>query len=164
MNIVAGGTGAGTWALYAYATTLGYAAYFSGNVYCTGSYLPSDEKLKENIQPMQNTLEKLMSLDVKTYFFKQEYPEMNLPDSRQYGFTAQNIEEVFPELIKLNPAKGKEQPIEFKAVNYIGLIPVLTEAIQEQQKEIVAKDARIDDLQKQLNDLKALVLANQQSR
>ena len=164
MNIVAGGTGAGTWGLYAYATTLGYAAYFSGNVYCTGSYLPSDEKLKENIQPMQNTLEKLMSLDVKTYFFKQEYPEMNLPDSRQYGFTAQNIEEVFPELIKLNPAKGKEQPIEFKAVNYIGLIPVLTEAIQEQQKEIEAKDARIDDLQKQLNDLKALVLANQQSR
>ena len=32
----------------------------------------------------------------------------------------------------MNPAKGTEQPIEFKAVNYIGMIPVLTEAIQEQ--------------------------------
>ena len=164
MNIVAGGAGAGTWALYAYATTLGYAAYFSGNVYCTGSYLPSDEKLKENIQPLQNSLDKIMKLDVKTYNYKPEFAELNLPTTMQYGFTAQNIENEFPELVKLNPAKGEEQPVEFKAVNYIGLIPVLTEALQEQHREIEAKDARIDDLQKQLNDLKAMVLAIQQDR
>jgi len=162
MNIVAGGTGAGTWGLYSYATTQGYAAYFSGNIYCTGSYLPSDEKLKENIQPLENVLEKVMKLDVKTYYYKQEYDEMNFPTSMQYGFTAQNLETVFPELVKINPAKTEEQPIEFKAVNYTGLIPVLTEAIQEQQKDIAAKDARIDDLQKQLNELKALVSAMQQ--
>jgi hypothetical protein len=168
VEVVASGAGSGTWGLYAFATTAGYAGYFSGNIYCSGSYLPSDEKLKENIQPLQNTLDKVMSLDVKTYFFKQEFPEMNLPDSRQYGFTAQNIEEVFPELIKLNPAKGKEQSIEFKAVNYIGLIPVLTEAIQEQQTEMQAKDARIEylekqytELQSQFNDLKAMVLTIQ---
>ena len=170
MDVLAGGTTAGTWALYAYATTLGYAAYFSGNVYCTGSYLPSDERLKENIQPLQNTLDKVMKLDIKTYYFKQEFTKMNLPTSKQYGFTAQNLEMVFPELIKLNPAKGEEQPIEFKAVNYIGLIPILTEAIQEQQRGMEAKDARIDclekqytDLQKQFNDLKALVITMQQN-
>jgi hypothetical protein len=168
-NIIASGSAVGTWGLYSYATTAGYAGYFSGNIYCSGSYLPSDEKLKENIQPLENTLDKVMALDVKTYFFKQEYPEMNLPDSRQYGFTAQNIEAVFPELIKLNPAKGKEQPIEFKAVNYIGLIPVLTEAIQEQQSLLIAKDEKIDglqkqytDLQQQFSELKALVLNIQQ--
>ena len=161
-DIIAGGTTAGTWALYASATTLGFAAYFNGNVYCTGSYLPSDEILKENIEPMHNALDKIMMLDVKTYTFKtDEFPEMNLPTNNQIGFTAQNMETVFPELVKLNPAKGKEQPIEFKAINYTGLIPVLTEALQEQQKEMDAKDARIDDLQKQLNDLKILVLSNQ---
>jgi hypothetical protein len=164
MNIIASGAGAGTWGLYAYATTAGYAAYFSGNVYCTGSYLPSDEKLKENIQPLGNVLDEVMKLEISTYYFKQEYADMNLPASRQYGFTAQNLESVFPELIKLNPEKGKEQPIEFKAVNYIGLIPILTEAIQEQQKEMEAKDARIDDLQRQLDDLKTLVLAIQQEK
>jgi hypothetical protein len=164
MNIVASGVGAGTWGLYAYATTAGYAAYFSGNVYCTGSYLPSDEKLKENIRPMGNVLDKVMKLETSTYFFKQEFAEMNLPASRQYGFTAQNLESVFPELIKLNPEKGKEQPVEFKAVNYIGLIPILTEAIQEQQREMEAKDARIDELQKQLDELKTLVLAIQQEK
>ena len=140
-NIVAGGTTAGTWGLYAYATTLGYAAYFSGNVYCTGSYQPSDEKLKENIQPLKRALDKVMKLDVMTYAFKTtEFPEMNLPTEMQHGFTAQNLESVFPELVKVNPAK-KEQPQEFKAVNYIGLIPILTEAIQEQQKGLEAKDA-----------------------
>jgi hypothetical protein len=160
--ISAGGTGPGTWGLYSSVPSAGYAAYFGGNVYCTGSYLPSDEKLKENIQPLENGLDKIMALDVKSYNYKQEYPKMNLPDSRQFGFTAQNVEAVFPELIKLNPAKGEEQPIEFKAVNYIGLIPVLTEAIQEQQKEMQAKDIKIDDLQKQINELRSLVLALQQ--
>jgi archaellum component FlaC len=63
----------------------------------------------------------------------------------------------------VNPAK-KEQPAEFKAVNYTGMIPILTEAIQEQQKGLEAKDARIDELEKQLKDLKTLVLNMQQSR
>ena len=74
------GTGTGfTWGIFAYATSSGYAGYFSGSIYCTGSYLPSDERLKENIQPMQNALDKVMKLDVKTYTFRQEYARMNLP-------------------------------------------------------------------------------------
>ena len=44
----------------------------------------------------------------------------------------------------------------------MGMIPVLTEAIQEQQKQIEARDAKIDSLQKQFNELKALVLNIQQ--
>jgi hypothetical protein len=170
-NIVAGGTTSGTWGLYSYATTLGYAAYFSGNIYCTGSYLPSDEKLKENMQPLENALDKIMQLKINTYYFKPDYAILNLPTSKQYGFTAQNLESVFPELVRVNPAKAKEQPIEFKAVNYIGLIPILTEAIQEQQVLINARDEKIgnlqkqyDDLQVQFNDLKAIVLSLQQNR
>ncbi len=88
-----------------------------------------------------------MKLDVKTYNYKTtEFPEMNLPTDTQNGFTAQNIESVFPELVKVNPAK-KEQPAEFKAINYIGLIPVLTEAIQEQQKIIDQLKERIEILE-----------------
>ena len=166
------GTGTGfTWGLFAVAPATGYAGYFSGSIYCTGSYLPSDERLKENIQPMQNALEKVMKLDVRTYTFKQEFARMNLPTSRQYGFTAQNLEGVFPELVKLNPAKGREQPVEFKAVNYTGMIPVLTEAIQEQQKLLENKDSRIDALQsqytalqKQFDDLKSMVMAIQENQ
>ncbi len=156
LNVIANGTTAGTWGLYSYATTLGYAAYFSGNIYCSGSYLPSDERLKENIQPLQNALDRVMKLDVKTYNFKSGLEKMNLPMEKQYGFLAQNLETVFPELVKLNPAK-KEQPLEFKAVNYLGMIPVLTEAVQEQQKQLEAKDKAIAHLQNQLNELQQCV-------
>ena len=111
-----------------------------------------------------------MKLNVCTYNFKAgEFPGMNLPTDMQHGFTAQNIESVFPELVKLNPAK-KEQPQEFKAVNYIGMIPILTEAIQEQQALLITKENRIeelqkkyDDLQLQINDLKADVLSIKQN-
>ncbi len=148
-NIVAAGTTGGTWGLYAYATTAGYAAYFSGNVYCTASYLPSDEKLKESLLPMENSLDKIMQLEAMTYYFKStEFPELNLPGDRQHGFTARNIESVFPELVKYNPAK-KEQPVDFKAVNYTGLIPVLTAAIQEQQMEILQLKEQLATLKEQ---------------
>jgi hypothetical protein len=169
-NIVAGGTTAGTWALYSYATTSGYAGYFSGNIYCTGSYLPSDESLKDNIQPLQNALSRVMKLDIKTYYFKPGFSELNLPSTMQYGFTAQNIESIFPELVRLNPAKGKEQPFEFKVVNYIGLIPLLTGAIKEQQALLNANEERIeylqkqyDDLLNQFNEIKTLVLTYKQN-
>ena len=156
------------WGIYASAAFTGYAGYFAGDVYTTGTYIPSDERLKENILPMQNALDKVMKLDVKSYTFKQEFARMNLPTTMQYGFTAQNLESVFPGLVKLNPAKGKEQPVEFKAVNYTGMIPVLTEALQEQQKQMEVKNARIDSLQsqytalqKQFDDLKSMVMAIQ---
>ena len=155
-NVIASGTTQGTWGIYSYATTVGYAAYFSGNIYCSGSYLPSDERLKENIAPLQNALERIMKLEVKTYNFKSSLDKMNLPTEKQYGYLAQNLELYFPELVRLNPAK-KEQPLEFKAVNYLGMIPVLTEAIQEQQKQIEAKDKAIIDLQNQLNEIKLSV-------
>ena len=153
-----------TWSIYSNAPTSGYAGYFAGNVFCSGSYLPSDEKLKENIEPLQNGLDKVMKLDIRTYNFKTaEFPELNLPTDRQNGFIAQNIESVFPELVRVNPAK-KEQPTAFKAVNYVGMIPVLAEAMQEQQKQLEARDARIDSLQKQLDDLKILVLNIQKTQ
>lgn len=152
MIVEASAASGSTWALYAIAPTSGYAGYFSGSVFCSGSYQPSDERLKENIKPLQNALEKIMKLEVKTYDFKQDYEKMHLPTGKQNGFIAQNLESVFPELVRLNPAKGENQPIEFKAVNYIGMIPVLAAAIQEQnytagdlkkQNEILASENKI---------------------
>ncbi len=146
----ANATSGASWAISGSAPTSGYAGYFSGNVYCTASYLPSDERLKENIVPMQNALEKIMKMEVKTYNFKQGLEKMNLPSEKQNGFIAQNLATVFPELVKLNPSK-KEQPIEFKAVNYIGMIPVLTEAMQEQNHMIENLKTENDQLHARLD-------------
>ena len=53
------------------------------------------------------------------------------------GFIAQEVEEVFPELVNRNPEN------DLRSVDYISLIPVLVEAIKEQQQQI-------DDLKQQL--------------
>ena len=153
VNILATATSGNSWALNASAPLSGYAGFFSGNVYCTGSYQPSDERLKENIQPLQQALEKIMKLEVKTYNFKQDHEQMHLPTVKQNGFIAQNLETVFPELIKETADKNvdKDHPLEFKAVNYIGMIPVLTAAMQEQTKVIENLKRENQSLQSRLD-------------
>jgi hypothetical protein len=56
----------------------------------------------------------------------------------QTGFIAQELEKVFPHLVKdeiLQPAEGRASQSS-KGANYIGLVPILTKALQEQNEEI----------------------------
>jgi hypothetical protein len=85
---------------------------------------------------------------------------MGLGDNMQYGFIAQELEAVLPELVqqKSLPTGGarkasadasmEENTNEtFKMVNYIGVIPVLVEAIKEQQRIIEEMKLEIEALQ-----------------
>lgn len=123
-----------------------YAGYFNGNVFTTGMYLSSDKKLKEEIEDEENMLEKIERLNAVTYKFKAN-DQLNLPEGLQHGFIAQNIEEVFPELVTTikKPILDKENNIEgefeYKAVNYIGLISVLTSSIQELNEKVRALES-----------------------
>lgn len=132
-----------------------YAGYFDGDVYTTGLYLPSDEQLKVNVENLSAT-EKLMLLRPKQYNYKtDEFGRMNLPEGLQMGFMAQELEEVFPGLVKetIQPPKTDEdgeiieEGITYKAVNYIGLVPVLTATVQEQQQQIETLIERIAQLE-----------------
>jgi len=128
-----------------------YAGYFNGNVVVTGTFTASDKKLKENIQAEENVLEKLAQLNAVTYTFK-ENDQLNLSSELQHGFIAQNIEEVFPELItKVNkPIFDKEDKLigdyEYKAVNYTGLISVLTSSIQELNEKVASLESEIENM------------------
>ncbi len=125
------------------AVTNSYAIYCDGNGVYTGTWSQSsDRKLKKNIEPMQNALAKLLQLQPSTYNYRiDEFSFMNLSEAKQIGFVAQDVEEIFPELVSTvsHPkSHGKETDIEkYKAINYIGLIPVLTQAVKEQQQMIV---------------------------
>ncbi len=136
--------GGGAYGIFGESST-GFAGFFSGPTYCSsGVWSGSDERLKENIQPFQNALYKVMKLEVKNYNFKSEYDNMNLPKGKQTGFIAQELETVFPELVKKATDKSdRAEPFEFKAVNYTGMIPVLTAAIQEQQRKIESLEAAL---------------------
>ncbi|MBL0358383.1 MAG: tail fiber domain-containing protein [Chitinophagaceae bacterium] len=146
--------------------TTNWGGYFAGNVFTTGAYFPSDEKLKSNIRDYDaSALSKIMSLQTKSYNYDvAKYKYMNLPAGDQFGFLAQDLEKVFPQLVTkaIQPAEyeqgnknGKKlsDEVQFKAVNYTGLIPVLTKAVQEQQQIIDKQQKAIDDLLKRVEKL-----------
>ena len=107
-------------------------------VYASNVLLSSDERLKENINTLENSLEKLMSLRGVSYYWKDKTTSEDL----QIGVIAQEIERIFPDLVTTNGA--------YKAVNYIGLVPVMLEAIKEQQTQIEASQAVINSLKASL--------------
>ncbi|MCW3071023.1 MAG: type sorting protein [Bacteroidetes bacterium] len=140
----------------------GWAAYFVGSTYCTGTYQSSDLKLKENVKPLTGAVDKLKQLKPSTYTFKiNEFKAMNLPEGLQMGLIAQDLEKVFPELVR--DVKGSvEKNVngevtgtipDFKSVNYTGLIPVLISAIQEQQKQLDEQKETIAELKQQQDAL-----------
>lgn len=134
-------------------STNGIAGYFSGNLVYTGMLTNgSDQKLKENIAPLGSVLDKLMQVEVKTYNYKSEYEKMKLAKGKQIGYIAQNLEKVFPTLVveTFDKSADEANPVTYKSVNYIGMIPVLTKALQEQQEQITAKDDVIKELKEEI--------------
>ncbi len=156
------GTGTGTkYAVYASANGSGtkYAGYFVGNVYATGTINSSDEKLKENISPLNGSLQTVLSLQPTRYNFRtNEFPQMNLPEGIHYGLIAQEVEKVLPQIVSDNiqPAEYDretheviKEEVAFKGVNYTELIPLLIGAIQEQEKKIEELESKINALESQ---------------
>jgi hypothetical protein len=150
-SIPSTGTGFGA-AIYGSSAILSnrYAGYFNGDVFTTGSYLPSDEKLKENVKAEENALDRLSQLDAVTYTFR-ENEHLNLPSDIQHGFLAQNLEAVFPELVTTisKPIEDEKNfqvgTFEYKAVNYNGLISVLTSSIKQLNEESKASIQQIKE-------------------
>ena len=137
------GTAQAEYAIYG-STPIGtnrFAGYFDGNVFYSGALTPSDKKLKNKINQETSVLEKIDKLNPVTYEYK-EITEMNLPNGNQHGFISQELATVFPELTEdiSKPIFDKEQKIignfDFKAVNYNGLISILTAGIKELNIEL----------------------------
>ena len=126
-----------------------YAGFFDGDVHVDGTFThTSDRKLKENLTKTEDVLSKLSQLNSYTYTFKAN-KNLNLPMGLQHGLVAQELEEVYPELVSqvVYPIYNEKQEIistaTYKSVNYIGLISELTAAINE-------LNAKVKDLEGQL--------------
>lgn len=93
----------------------------NGVITCTDLNSTSDIKLKTNFSPIDDPIGKVLQLNgVKFDWIGTKEPSI--------GVIAQELEQVFPELVR---------DIEtHKTVNYNGIIAVLIEAIKEQQKQI----------------------------
>ncbi len=93
-----------------------------------GGYFGSDISLKKNITSLNNVLPKVQSLRGVRYQYKSGDDEENDNSTEGFrlGFIAQEVETIFPEVIK-------DMPDGTKAMSYTDLIAVLVEAIKEQQ-------------------------------
>lgn len=133
------------WQLYTSQSTSVLRLYFNGaprgafdNV--TGNYTPvSDARLKKNIEPVESVLDKINSLQPRKYNMKEE---MNT-EEKHYGFIAQELEKIFPELVSVTPDDG-DGIVDLRMVSYTELIPILVKAVQEQQKQIEELQRRIN--------------------
>lgn len=139
-----------------------WAGYFEGNVYVSGSFGPSDQNLKENVVTMEHADSLLGLLNPVTFDFKvNDYPQLHLQSENQMGLIAQQVETVFPNIVKENTSPAQYDSVgtmiypsvTFKTVDYTKLIPVLISGHQEQARELHAKDSIIDSQQSQITDL-----------
>ncbi len=123
-------------------TTTGYVPVVidgTGQMFGNGWAQPSDKNLKENINRIDNPVEKVKQLGGYTYRFTEA---SGLNDNKTHvGVLAQEVEAVLPQAISQFPDK------DFKAVDYDAITPLLIEAIKAQQ-------AQIEQLQKEIEQLK----------
>jgi hypothetical protein len=126
---------------------LGLTVYGSG-LASSGLWIASDKKFKTNVKQLNYGLSEILRLNPVTYEFKtSEFPEMNFSTGSNLGFIAQEIEQVIPEVV------GNTEK-DFKIVNYDQMVPVMVNAMQEQQKMIQDLMDKLVVLEKELNALK----------
>ncbi len=112
----------------------------TGTVYSNGGTLtntnPSDERLKENIADLSWGLNEILQLRAVEYTWKDDRANQG----KQYGFIAQEVEPIIPDLVKeftipANEELGTEEIIRL-GLEKDGIFVALVKAIQEQQAQI----------------------------
>jgi hypothetical protein len=99
-----------------------------GSIFASGSITSSDSTLKTNIHRIHiNATQKLKQFRPVTYEWITKTDTAMY--GTKYGFTAQQIESVMPDLV-ITETNG------IKHLDYNGIIPILVKALQEQQTKI----------------------------
>ena len=104
----------------------------------------SDMRLKANIISLGSTLSKLLQIDGKTYTMKKDENK-----KQKIGVLAQDVQKVFPELV--SESNG------IKSVNYQGLVPVLINALKEQDAKMKEQESKYLEQEKRLERLEHII-------
>ena len=118
-------------------TSSSYSVYVNGAIYATGNIVAySDRRIKENIVPIDNALEKVNKL-AGVYYNKIEDEKK----TREIGFIAQDVNEVAPELVTY------AEDVDQYGVKYGNTTALLVEAVKELTQQV-------KDLKQELEELK----------
>lgn len=105
----------------------------------------SDGRLKHDIVPLSNSLTNVLMLQGVSFLWENSIRK-DLPTTRQIGFIAQDVEKIYPELVKLE-GNG------YKSVDYSRFSPILVEAIKQQQSQIQSLQLENEHLEDRISEL-----------
>ncbi len=121
----------------------------------------SDGRLKKDVVRIADPITKIKNLrGVEYYFDTKKYGDINLPENKQYGFIAQEVEQVMPEIVRESIIYGNQdkkgdtstqselKTYQFKSLSYTYIIPLLVEGMKAQQEKIEALEKEIAELRK----------------
>ena len=95
----------------------------------------SSQRYKNNIEPIQGAMDKVRNLSGVTY-------NWNTSNSSDIGFIAEDVGKIMPEIVE-----WESDGVNAQSMDYTRIIPVVVEAIKDQQKQI-------DQLQKEIDKIK----------
>jgi len=122
-----------------------YQAIVSGTFKATSLFVSSDRRIKDNIRGLDNALDIVMQLEGHSYMLNEEASRMQ--DAPVHtGFLAQEVEQVLPELVR-------QDENGLRAVNYLEVVPILTEALKDQDLQIASQEEELAALEKELANL-----------
>lgn len=132
--------------IFGSATSLGIPVYVDadGKLGTT----PSSQRFKDEIKPMENASEAILSLRPVTFRYKKEIDPKKVP---QFGLVAEEVAKVNPDLVARD-SKGEIYSVRYDAVNAM----LLNEFLKAHQR-IEKQDKRIDELTAQLKQQAALI-------
>lgn len=104
------------------------------------AYSSSDERLKDNLQPITNALDKTLSLTGYQFDWNDK---QHIHQGHDVGVVAQEVEQVLPDIV-VTREDG------YKAVKYERLVPLLIESVKTQQKQIESLQQQVELLRRHL--------------
>ncbi|MCX2485595.1 tail fiber domain-containing protein [Pedobacter sp. MR2016-24] len=132
----------------------------AGAVLMTVSFSASAQKidereLKVNVEEISNSATKLTMLKPVTFQYDlKRYPGLKLAEGKQYGFMASDVKTQFPDFVyesanSVAAGKNNSRIVKHDEVQYDKLIPLLVQALKEQQEEI-------NDLKRAIKEMKSV--------
>ncbi|WP_409480109.1 tail fiber domain-containing protein [Pseudobdellovibrio sp. HCB154] len=127
-------------------TTPSYKLDVNGTIRGFGITDSSDARLKKNIMPLDFSLEKILQIEGVSY----NWIDKDRSPKKQIGFIAQQLEEIYPELVETDK-QG------MKSVNYSHLVAPLVEAVKTLYNKITGVEREIASLKAENEELKTKV-------
>ncbi len=132
----------------------------TGNTTNVGGTCVSDKRLKKDIKNVNNSLKRILGLRPVQYVWRPEFIDVHNKEGREFGLIAQEVEEVFPELVvtKEDGYKRVKYDVSFTLhiINSIKEFFGIYEKEQKEQNDLISKQGRkIASLEEENAEIKA---------